>query len=183
MHCNKADSVISTPYTALFTKKTLGGFNMSKIAPHILQLADKIEQDMELDSKTGIGKESGDISLYDKYLPDSLTPAIVQEVKEYDATFVPASTLACGRMANKAAAEDPNFVAATFTMKGGHKDTIIHGWDRQRTYANRLAGDGAEVTKHGVITTTFETRAGKNAGQLKSVREQVASMMEELAKS
>lgn len=158
---------------------------MSKVAESVLALADKLMTSIELDTKTGVGTEKGTDgkSLYDSHLPGSLTPQVVEEVKSYDAEFVAASAYAFGQLANKAASGDKDFQTATLSLRGGHKDTITHAWDRNRTYTNRLAGDGAEVVKHGVISTTFETKAGKNAGMLKNVRDLIASQMEELAKS
>ena len=160
---------------------------MSKVAESVLALAEKLMTSIELDTKTGVGTERGTDgngkSLYDCHLPSSLTPQVVEDVKTYDAEFVAASAYAFGQLANKAASGDKDFQTATLSMRGGHKDTITHAWDRTRTYTNRLAGDGAEVVKHGVISTTFETKAGKNAGMLKNVRDLIASQMEELAKS
>lgn len=158
---------------------------MTKIAQNVLTLAEKLMSSIDIDTKTGVGTEKGTDgkSLYDSHLPETLTPQVVEEVKSYDAEFVAASAYAFGQLANKAATEDKAFQTATLGMRGGHKDTITHAWDRTRTYTNRLAGDGAEVVKHGVISTTFETKAGKNAGMLKSVRDLIASQMEELAKS
>jgi hypothetical protein len=156
---------------------------MSKITDSVLALSNKIMEGVELDAKTGIAKEKSETSLYDANLPEGIKPETVVVIKDYDADFVAASAHAFGQMANQAAQSDTGFTNASLSLRGGHKDTISHTWDRSRTYPNRLAGDGAEVTKHGVLSTTFETRAGKNTGQLKSVRDLIAQQMEELSKA
>jgi hypothetical protein len=154
---------------------------MSKISERVESLSRKIMEGLEMDIQTGIAKERG--SLYEENLPEGITATTVEAVKTYDADYVSASAYAFGQMANKAAQDNPQLTTGTCSLQGGYKDVVTHSWNRQRTYPNRLAGDGAEVVKHGVLTTVFETRAGKNAGQLKSVRDLIAQQMEEIAKS
>lgn len=157
---------------------------MGKLSDDILAFAKKAEAKMEIDRQTGIGKDTTDNSLFESLMEgEDVNMGDVERVDNYRTKFVAGVTYAYGQVANRLAAEDPAFSTATIELKAGHKDNLTINWDRQRTYPNRLAGDGAEVTKHGVTSITLETRAGKNAGALKSVRELISSQMEELAKS
>jgi hypothetical protein len=48
--------------------------------------------------------------------------------------------------------------------------------NRQKTYVNHLTGNGEPVIKHGVLTTEYQVSGGRNSGQLKHVREELAEI-------
>lgn len=139
-----------------------------------LALAAKLEEGFAIDKKTGVITETSD--LYEINLPEALTMQAVKEVSDYNATFVAAGTVAFGRMAVDAMKGHKDLQAITGEFKMGVKDKLSMNIERSKEYTNHLSGNGEKTIKFGVTTTTYEVRAGKNAGQLKAARAMISEM-------
>lgn len=138
-----------------------------QLKPEVTALAEKLKAGITLDSTTGIGSAKED--LYDSNLPETLTPAIVKEVSDFNTTFVAAGAFAFGSLAVEAMAGNKNLERATVEIGMGGKDNLNLSIDRSKTFNNHLAG-GGETVKFGIVTPGYEVVAGKNAGQLKKAR-------------
>lgn len=145
----------------------------AQLNEQVLALSAKLEVGMDLDAKTGVGTEKG--NLYNENLPADLTPEVVKSVTNYNTTFVAAGTHAFGKLAVEAMKGNSGLDVATMEIKMGDRDKLSVSTKRVETKTDHLHG-GGEVTKYGVTTTGYEVRAGKNAGQLKVARSLIGDL-------
>lgn len=139
----------------------------------IIELSKKFTDGITLDAKTGVGAEAGEI--YNSNLPDGVTPETVKTISKYNADFIAAGAYAFGTMSVAAMAKQKDLEKASVEVKMGHRDAVTFTVDRKKEYTNHLAG-GEKSVKHGVITASYEVRAGKNSGSLKTARELVSDL-------
>ena len=143
-----------------------------------LALAEAIRTDLSIDAQgTGTSK----IDLYNTHLPEDLTPQIVTRVSDYNSTFTAAGTYAFGQVSAEAMRADPNLTKTGIDIPMGN-DTLKIGVERERSWKNPTAPDGPRVVKHAVVSTAYEVRAGRNAGQLKAAREAISELGAEYLK-
>lgn len=140
----------------------------------VLDLAKKIEEGIEFDKKSGMGTETG--NLYETNLPADLDIDTVKRVSDYNTTFIAAGAYAFGRIAVNAMSTSKGLERATLELKVGTRDSVAVTVDRTKEYTNRLDDSNSKIVKHGVVTTNYEVRAGKNAGQLKAARMAIAEL-------
>lgn len=140
----------------------------------IVSLAAKLEKEITLDKKSGVGSAKDD--LYESNLPEDLTMAEVKKVSDYNTSFAAAGTLAFGNLSVAAMAGNKSLETTSIDIKMGVKDNLAIGVARTKEYANRLGGADEIIVKHGEVTVGYKVRAGKNAGQLKAARQQIAEL-------
>jgi hypothetical protein len=150
---------------------------MSDLKQAIIDLATRMEEH--------IGQvENGSIQvaedLYEKLLPETLTMEVVKDVGNYNTDFIAASSYSVGNRAIQAMANDDSLNEVNTSIKMGVNDALKLNVDRKRTYGS--VNGGTETTKFGVVTAAYETKSGKNGGQLKVVRKSISESAAELLK-
>lgn len=145
----------------------------AQLKEDVLELATKIEAGLTMDKKSGVATASED--LYEQNLPEDLTMEEVKKVSDYNTTFVAAGTYAFGKLSVDAMSGNKGLEKTTGEIKMGVKDTLSFSMDRRKEYVNHLTG-GDKTVKFGVVTSAYEVRAGKNAGQLKVARTMIAEL-------
>ena len=141
------------------------------IKPEVLEMSGKILECLKIDGRNGA--ITAEDNTFEKTLPEDLTMDIVNKVSDHNTTFVSAGIHAMGRMAIDAMSQHKNLDSASGTINMGGKDTLAATIDRSRTYANRLQEGATDVVKYGVTDVDYTVVAGKNAGQLKKVRQAI----------
>jgi hypothetical protein len=145
-----------------------------KISPEVESMAKVIEKHIEIDSKTGNGTEKE--SVFEKTLPDDLSIETVKKVNDHNSNFIAAGAYAFGQMAIKAMSKNASLEEADLKLKMAGRDHVEYHMNRQKTYANHLTGNGESVVKYGVLTTEYQVSGGRNSGQLKHVRDELAEI-------
>jgi len=114
--------------------------------------------------------------LYTSTLPEGLTKAIVEQVSDHNAVFIAASGDAFGKLATQAMVKDKSLAELTVVIPTVRKDHVDQTFTRTVVSTNAFAKTEAEkqVTKHGVLSTSYSIRAGKNKGDLQAVRAQLS---------
>lgn len=148
----------------------------------VLALAAKLEKGMTVEKKTGVGT-TGEADLYHDNLPETLTPEVVKQVGDYNATFIAAGAYAFGKLAVDAMKGNKSLEQASIEVKMGGRDTVAYTVDRRTEHTNHLGGGGT-VEKFGVVNAKYSTRAGKgSAGQLKIARSLIGELALEKLKA
>lgn len=155
------------------SKKTTEAIDTSKLKNEVIELAAKLQADMSIDNDTGTGVENAD--LYNKNLPETLTPEVVKEVSDYNTTFVAAGAYAFGQLSISAMSDNKKLTETNIEIKMGDKDSVSYNVLRSREFNNSLGG-GEKVVKQGVITASYDVRSGKNGGQLKQARNLIGEL-------
>ena len=125
---------------------------------------------LDMDSKSGVVSVKDDVDLYQKSLPDDLPMSVVKKVKEHDTIFIASSTLAFGELSVQAMADNDKLERTTGAIPMVGRDALNMTLDREKEYNNTL-GKGEKVMKYGASSINYRVQAGRNAGQLKAVRE------------
>lgn len=146
----------------------------------VLELAKKIEKSIEIDKKSGVATTKGDV--YNENLPEGITPEIVKDVSNFNTKFIAAGAYAFGKVAVDAMAHNKSLETSTLEISMGNRDSIGYNVDRKREYTNHLSGNGEKQVKLGVVTASFDVRAGKNGGQLKAARTLIGELASEKLK-
>jgi hypothetical protein len=150
------------------------------IKPEIIAMSSIITKGLAVDKKEGTITAGADI--FQSTLPEDLSMETVQKVREHNTTFVAAGAHSFGTASIDLLAGNKKLDRITTEISLGGKDNVTYSMDRSKTTVDHLHGKG-EVVKFGVLTTTLETVAGKNAGQLKAVRTEMGTIaMERLSK-
>jgi hypothetical protein len=140
---------------------------------NVLELSKKIDTAVTFSDGTIRETNPGDV--YKQNLPAGLTIDLVQKVNDYDAEFVAAGAHAFGSIAINAMAEDKSLKHVTGELKTVDKNKASYSIERSKEYVNHLQG-GEKTTKLGVTTVNYEIKPGKNSGQLKAVRNELAEL-------
>jgi len=146
------------------------------INENVAVLAGKIMASLVYDAETSSIKEEKKNSIFEANLPQDLTMEVVKKVEGYKTEFVSAATYAIGQLAQKEIMADKklNRIEATLAVGG---DQLAVDYERSKQYACALPGKGTEggekITKFGVTTVAYTTKAGHNGGQLKIVRKEL----------
>jgi hypothetical protein len=168
------------PKESQMTKDTKTNETEIKLKDEVLQMAEKIEKGLKLDNKTGIA--SSEDNLYESLLPEDLTIETVKAVSAHNSNFIAAGTYAFGNVAINAMAKHKDLEKASAEIKMAGRDVLNLNIDRSKNYTDHLHGSG-ETTKYGVVTASYDVRAGKNSGELKKARAAIADLaMEKLGK-
>ena len=147
------------------------------VNPAVLEMSGKILECLKIDGRNGA--ITAEENTFEKTLPEDLTMDIVNKVSDHNTTFVAAGVHAMGQMAIESMGQHKNLDSASGTIKMGGKDTLEVGIDRSRTYANRLQEGATDVVKYGVTDIDYTVVAGKNAGQLKKVKQAIGEYAHE----
>lgn len=147
-----------------------------KISLHddVAALSTKISEGIKIDAKAATAT-AGE-SLYKDNLPEGLTMETVKSVSDYNTTFVAAGAHAFGEAAVAAMKGSKNLDRISVDIPMGVKDHVSYTVDRIKEVANRFGTGDATIIKHGVVTTSYEVRAGKNSGQLKAARQLIGEL-------
>lgn len=146
-------------------------FQMSeenKVSEGVSALAAALKDKMKVDKTTGIGEPAE--NLYKDTLPEGLDIKTVEQVKAHDRNFIAAGAQVFGELGIEAMASNKKLTSAEINIQMSKHDNVSYHLERHRQYQNHLSGDGATVEKYGILTTTYEVKGGKNAGDLKKVR-------------
>lgn len=146
----------------------------NKPSKEVLNLSAEMKKAMKVDKATGIGE--AEESLYKNLLPEGLTMKTVTAVKDHDRDFIAAGALAFGELAIEAMSSNNKLTNASLNVPMTKLDNVSYNMERHREYKNHLTGHGAVVDKYGILTTTYEVKGGKNAGDLKKVRVDLQEM-------
>lgn len=145
---------------------------MRIINEQVQAMADQIGAAIQIDTKAGTATVTE--GLYDKTLPDGLTPEVVKAVSDHNTTFVAAGTLAFGKASVEAMKGSKKLETLELDIPMGHKDNL--GLHTSRNVTVTAPGSDTKIEKFGVVKATYEVRAGKNGGQLKAARQTVADL-------
>ena len=140
----------------------------NKVSDGVVSLAKLLKDKIKVDKDTGVGE--ADEGIYKDTLPEGLTMKTVEQVKRHDRDFIAAGAQVFGELAVEAMAKNKKLETAELSIGMTKMDSVGYHMDRHRQYQNHLSGDGATVDKYGILTTTYEVKGGKNAGDLKKVR-------------
>lgn len=144
-----------------------------QLKAEVLAMAEKIEKGLKLDHKTGIA--AADDNLYESLLPEGLTVETVKAVGTHNSNFIAAGTYAFGSVAVQAMSKHKDLEKASGEIKMAGRDVLNLHIDRSKTYTDHLHGSG-DTVKFGVVTASYDIRAGKNSGELKKARTLVAEL-------
>lgn len=145
----------------------------SALKEHVLSLANRIEEAMKIDAKTGI-VTTGE-SIYEQTLPEDLTIEVANKVHKHDADFIAASTHAIGRIAVDAMKGNKKLETAETVIAMAGKNSLSLHVDRTRSYPNPQDKD-APIVKQGVVTVTYDVAADAKVGQLKIARNIISEL-------
>lgn len=140
----------------------------NKVSDNVTDLAKKLLGKIKIDEKTGIG--TADDGIYKDTLPDGISMKTVETLKRHDRDFIAAGAEVFGTLAIEAMAKNKKLEEASLSIGMSKVDSVSYHMDRHKQYQNHLSGNGAPVDKYGTLTTTYEAKGGKNAGDLKKVR-------------
>jgi UPF0288 family protein (methanogenesis marker protein 3) len=147
-----------------------------EVKTEIVDLAKKLEDTIKIDSKKGNTEVTGDP--FKENLPDGLSMDTVAAVKDYNTTFVAASSMAFGNLAIEAMTKNKSLEQANVSFGMGGRDSVEHTFIRQKDVRNVKTGE--TMQKFGSMTTTMEIHAGnQKAGQLGAVRAQLSELATE----
>lgn len=133
----------------------------------VASLSEKLVPSIVVDGKAATATAVE--TLYKDNLPEGLTMEAVKAVSDYNTTFIAAGAHAFGTVATAAAKSHKKMEKVSIDIPMGVKDNVSYTYDRMKVIPNRF-GNGEDVTKYGVIQTTYEVKAGKNGAQLKAAR-------------
>lgn len=151
----------------------------SSVNEEVLALSTVIKSGITIDAKAGTAKAADGI--YEKNLTEGLSMEIVKAVSDYNTTFVAAGAHAFGEAAVESMKGHKSLDKLTVDIPMGHKDSVTYTVDRSKTMPNRFSDKPDDtITKHGVVSTTYDVRAGKNGGQLKAARSHVGELAAKL---
>ena len=139
-----------------------------KVSEGVLDLAAKMKGKIKVDQATGVGEAED--TVYKDLLPEGLTLKTVEQVKRHDRDFIAAGAQVFGELAIEAMTKNKKLEEAQVSIGMTKMDNVSYHMDRHRQYPGHLTGDGKPVDKYGILTTTYEIKGGKNAGDLKKVR-------------
>lgn len=153
------------------TEKTV---EAGKVSEGVLDLAAKLKGKIKVDQATGVGEAED--TIYKDLLPEGLTLKTVEQVKRHDRDFIAAGAQVFGELAIEAMTKNKKLEEAQVSIGMTKMDNVSYHMDRHRQYPGHLTGDGKPVDKYGILTTTYEIKGGKNAGDLKKVRVELQDM-------
>ena len=145
-----------------------------KVSEGVLDLAAKMKGKIKVDQATGVGEAED--TVYKDLLPEGLTLKTVEQVKRHDRDFIAAGAQVFGELAIEAMTKNKKLEEAQVSIGMTKMDNVSYHLDRHRQYPGHLTGDGKPVDKYGILTTTYEIKGGKNAGDLKKVRVELQDM-------
>lgn len=145
-----------------------------KVSEGVLDLAAKLKGKIKVDQATGVGEAED--TIYKDLLPEGLTLKTVEQVKRHDRDFIAAGAQVFGELAIEAMTKNKKLEEAQVSIGMTKMDNVSYHMDRHRQYPGHLTGDGKPVDKYGILTTTYEIKGGKNAGDLKKVRVELQDM-------
>lgn len=131
-------------------------------------MSDALMADISIDATSGVATPAEDI--YNKHLPEGLTPDLVKNLSEHNTNFVAASTHAFGVTAVAAMKANPELQKATIDIPFGYKDNL-HITTVART---ELPND--KGTDYGDTHAILTVKAGSNGAQLKTAISMIADM-------
>lgn len=139
----------------------------------VATLSEKLYAGIKVDAKAATATAAD--NLYKDNLPTGVTMEAVKAVSDYNTSFVAAGAHAFGKAAVEAMKDHKKLEKVSLDIPMGVKDNVSYTVDRVKEVPNRF-GNGETLIKHGVISTSYEVRAGKNGGQLKAARTLIGEM-------
>lgn len=154
---------------------------LADIKPEVVELSNRLSKHIAVakDGTTTVGE-----NLFESHLPESLTPEVVAEVRNYTSNFIAAGQHSFGMAAVGALNDNKKLNEVSTTIGLGGKDTLELSVARSKTYVDRMGenkDNPREIVKYGVCVATV-TQAGhsNSTGQLGLVRKHIGQHAAEL---
>lgn len=185
-YCVEQEYVV-TPQNSDTPNQPQGNRAMSDIKKNVLDLAAAIQAEMKI-GEAGIVEVSSD--LYNKLLPETLTPEIVKVYQDHTSDLVAGTAEALANIAIPAFQADEKLEQLSVEFGCG-SDSLAGTIQRSKEYpAGGIPKEGetrdpnATVVKYGIVNMKYGVNAHANKGSLKKVREGINKRAAEaLAKS
>ena len=149
------------------------------IKAEVTALADKLSEQITAAAKA---TENIDNSLWEKNLPEGVTPEIDAKVRDHRITFQNATALAFGRAMTDIVADSKGKIeSGTIAIGMGGRDADEHTFHAKEEFVNRMDKENpVTVTKYGHMVTKL-TVAGTSgsSGQLSAVRKVIGQLAAE----
>lgn len=145
---------------------------MSNINSTIIAMADTILAQLSADNNLGVVTSPD--NMYEKVLPEDLSIETVNRVSDHNTNFVAASTRAFGQMAQSMMTDNRKLDTVIGAFSMGANDNLSLHYNRSKDYP--VPGQEEKSTKYGVVNIAYEVKAGKNGGELKKVRAELAEL-------
>jgi hypothetical protein len=165
---------VVTPHKSEVHNQPQGNRAMSDIKKNVLDLAAAIEAEMKI-GEAGIVEVSSD--LYNKLLPETLTPEIVKVYQDHTSDLVAGTAEALANIAIPAFKADEKLEQLSVEFGCG-SDSLAGTIQRSKDYpAGGIPKEGetrdpnATVTKYGIVSMKYGVNAHANKGSLKKVRD------------
>jgi hypothetical protein len=165
---------VVTPHKSEVHNQPQGNRAMSDIKKNVLDLAAAIQAEMKI-GEAGIVEVSGD--LYNKLLPETLTPEIVKAYQDHTTDLVAGTAEALANIAIPAFQADEKLEQLSVEFGCG-SDSLAGTIQRSKDYpAGGIPKEGevrdpnATVTKYGIVSMKYGVNAHSNKGSLKKVRD------------
>ena len=140
----------------------------SKVKESVLELSKAITKEITLDKTTGIGMPAEGI--YDKLLPEGITPAIVKSLATHNHDFSAAVVHAFADLSYKAMKENKKLAQTETSVVMNHKDVVHVTIAREKDV--RVVSSGETIKVAGKISVSMDSHVGSNSGQMSTVRKE-----------
>ena len=144
----------------------------SNVKLHILELSERLQSEITLDKKTGVGTVAE--GTYERLLPGGIDMDTVKKINEHNQAMVAAGTHALGVVSIPVMKKDNDLGRTTLVIPTVGKDYMGFAFDRSREV--RAPGSDTPVTKFGSTTQEIVTYGTKNRGDLAKVKSELAEM-------
>lgn len=165
---------VVTPQNTVTSNQSQGNRAMSDIKQNVIDLAVKIEAQMNL-GEAGIVEVPK--TLYADLLPEALTAEVVKVYQDHTSDLVAATAEALANIAIPAFKADPKLEQLSVEFGCG-SDSLAGTIQRSKDYpAGGIPKEGetrdpnATITKYGIVSMKYGVNAHANKGSLKKVRD------------
>lgn len=139
-------------------------------------LANKIKEGMKYDKENNVINEVEEHSVYNKNLPEGVTPEVIKNITNYNSEFINAAHIAVGDMAADIFKQNKNIENTTANIGFfGPKDSISITANRKMEFTNSFAKPGEEqtVVKNLHLKGVVEIKSNNGIG-LKKIKEEIS---------
>lgn len=172
-YCAEQVYVVTHPNSEVHNQPQ-GNRAMSDIKKNVLDLAAAIQAEMKI-GEAGIVEVTGE--LYNKLLPEALTPELVKVYQDHTSDLVAGTAEALANIAIPAFQADEKLEQLSVEFGCG-SDSLAGTIQRSKEYpAGGIPKEGetrdpnATITKYGIVNMKYGVNAHANKGSLKKVRD------------
>ena len=145
----------------------------AKVKATVLDLSKALSADVKISAKGEVTLSDG---IFEKHLPDGITPDIVKAVTAYEGEFIAAAAHAVGHHAVDTFKKHKGVESIAVTVPMAGKNTLDLSLERSRTFPGMVRDGvaGPEVVKYATMDVKYTVHeAAGSRGQLKQVRNSV----------